>query len=490
MKNIKGNHLRRGASWLMALTLALTPLAALAQTRVEMPSNKYSVQDDVKLGQQAAQQVYQQMPILRDNSIDGYVESVGRRLVAAIPPEYNQAGFRYSFDVVDARDINAFALPGGPMFVNRGMIEAARTEGEMAGVMAHEISHVALRHATAQATETQKFQIGSVLGQIAGAVIGGVPGAVIGTASQIGFGAGALKYSRKYETQADILGAQIMARAGYDPRDLANMFRTIQSQGGGSGGPEWLSSHPNPGNRYERINQEAAMLRVNPEAARQDSRGFQQAKARLRGYPRARTMEEIARSGQRYPNQGGGGGTTYPSEGNYPNNGGYGTARGERVAYPSGRYREASNNLFRVAVPSNWRELGGGQGNSVSYAPEGAYGSQGITHGVMFSVEQTQGRNLANSAREIASGLTNVNNYLRQTGGWQRTTLNGRAALATSLTGRSPITGRNERVTLVVAQLQSGQVFYMAAVAPQNEFANYRGAFDQIMRSLQLNTRY
>src|SRR3712207_9180557 len=79
-----------------------------------------------------------------------------------------------------ASDINAFALPGGPMFVNRGMIEAARSEGEMAGVMAHEISHVALRHATAQATETQKFQIGSVLGQIAGAVIGGVPGAVIG----------------------------------------------------------------------------------------------------------------------------------------------------------------------------------------------------------------------------------------------------------------------------------------------------------------------
>ncbi|HWS53958.1 MAG TPA: M48 family metallopeptidase, partial [Pyrinomonadaceae bacterium] len=278
MTTIRGNHARRGAAWLVALMLTLMPLAALAQTRVEMPSNKYSVQDDIQLGQQASQQVYQQMPIMRDAAIDEYVESVGRRLVAAIPAEYQQPGFRYSFDVVDARDINAFALPGGPMFVNRGMIEAARSEGEMAGVMAHEISHVALRHATAQATETQKFQIGSVLGQIAGAVIGGVPGAVIGTASQIGFGAGALKYSRKYETQADILGAQIMARAGYDPRDLANMFRTIQQQGGGSGGPEWLSSHPNPGNRFQRINQEAALLRVAPGAG-SNSRAFQQAQA-------------------------------------------------------------------------------------------------------------------------------------------------------------------------------------------------------------------
>ena len=190
--NIVGENSRRLSAALLAFALFVLPLTAFGQTRVEMPKNKYKVSDDVQAGQQAAQQVYQQMPIMRDSYVDSYVESVGRRLVAAIPPEFGHPEFRYSFDVVDARDINAFALPGGPMFINRGMIEAARTEGEMAGVMAHEISHVALRHATAQATETQKFQIGSVLGQIAGAVIGGAPGAVVGAASQIGFGAGAL----------------------------------------------------------------------------------------------------------------------------------------------------------------------------------------------------------------------------------------------------------------------------------------------------------
>ena len=240
---------QRLAVWLMAVAVFAMPLSALGQTRISAPKNKYNIRDDVQAGQQAAQEVERQMPILRDSSIQSYVSDVGQRLVAAIPQEFQHPEFRYSFKVVNARDINAFALPGGPMYVNRGMIEAARNEGEMAGVMAHEISHVALRHATAQATETQKAQIGSVLGQIAGAVIGGGLGQIIGGASQVGFGAWALKYSRKYESQADILGAQIMARAGYDPRDLANMFRTIEQQGGRSSGPEWLSSHPNPGNR-------------------------------------------------------------------------------------------------------------------------------------------------------------------------------------------------------------------------------------------------
>src|SRR5215510_1160331 len=221
-------------------------------TRLELPKNKYSPEDDVKLGREAAAQAQQQLPLLRDEEIESYVNEVGQRIVSAIPAEFQHRQFRYTFQVVNAGEINAFALPGGPMFVNRGMIEAAKTEGEMAGVMGHEISHVALRHATAQATEAQKFQIGSVLGQIAGGVIGGGLGDVIGMGSQIGFGAGALKYSRKYESQADILGAQLIARIGYDPRDLANMFRTIQGQGG-RGGPEWLSSHPDPGKRYERI---------------------------------------------------------------------------------------------------------------------------------------------------------------------------------------------------------------------------------------------
>ena len=153
MMNIRRDGSRGLSALMLAAAMLVRPLAGLGQTPVSAPQNKYKVSDDVQAGQQAAQQVYQQMPILNDSSVKSYVNSVGQRLAAAIPPEFQHPEFRYTFDVVDARDINAFALPGGPMFVNRGMIEAADTEGQMAGVMAHELSHVALRHATAQATE-------------------------------------------------------------------------------------------------------------------------------------------------------------------------------------------------------------------------------------------------------------------------------------------------------------------------------------------------
>lgn len=454
--------------------LLMMPVAALSQTRITAPSNKYSVQDDVKLGQDASQQVRQQLPILHDGYVDTYVESVGSRLVAAIPSEFRHPQFRYSFDVVNARDINAFALPGGPMYINRGMIEAARREGEMAGVMAHEISHVALRHATAQATETQKFQIGSVLGQIAGAVIGGVPGAIIGAGSQIGFGAGALKYSRKYETQADILGAQIMARAGYDPRDLAAMFQTIERQGSGRSGPEWLSSHPNPGNRYERINQEAAQLRVNPENSLQDTRAFQNIQARLRGMGRAPTMEEIARSGQRYPT----------------NTGGEGYPRGDRVASPSSRYRSVNlGNALSMRVPENWQEVGGG-GNSVTFAPQGAYGTvQGqfvFSHGLMAGVVNQNG-NLRQSTNAFINELLQGNTHLQQQGAYRRINVDGRQGLVTTLVGQSPVFGQTEIVEVYTVPIQGGGLAYLVGVAPQRDYQTYQRTFSNVVGSVNLN---
>src|SRR5204863_1718402 len=165
------------------------------------------------------------------------------------------------------------------MYVNRGMIEAARTEGEMAGVMAHELSHVALRHGTAQATKAQKYAVGAGIAGILGTILAGP---AVGQLAQLPIGAYFLKYSREYETEADLLGARIMANAGYDPRDLANMFRTIEAQGGGGGG--FLSDHPSTANRYACINQEAQYLRVSGQT-RADVE-FRSIKERLRRYPR------------------------------------------------------------------------------------------------------------------------------------------------------------------------------------------------------------
>src|SRR5436190_601568 len=247
------------------LVLLLSATLLASQEQITPPDNKYTPTQDVELGLQAAAEVRQQMPLMRDDLMSSYVEELGRRLTAAIRPDLRRSEFRYSFEVVNVREINAFALPGGPMFINRGMIEAAQTEGEVAGVMAHELSHVVLRHGTAQASKATKYEIGQVAGAVLGAIIGGGWGQVISQGTQFGLGAAFLRFSREYERQADLEGAQIMARAGYDPRDMANMFKTIQKQSG-PGGPQWLSDHPDPGNRVEYITREVAYGQSNGES--------------------------------------------------------------------------------------------------------------------------------------------------------------------------------------------------------------------------------
>jgi predicted Zn-dependent protease len=245
----------------IALAAGLTlPAPAAAQTRIDADANRFSPAQDVELGRRAAAELRRELPISRDRRAENYLEGIGERLVAAIPGRLRQPQFRYTFQVVDRKDINAFALPGGPIFVNRGMLDAASNDGEVAGVIAHEISHVVLRHATAQATKGQKFQLGVLAGQLLGSLVGGRTGTVISQGSQIGIGTYFLKYSREYEREADLLGAQIMARAGYDPRDMAKMFETIARRRG-NGGPEWLSDHPSPANRSAAIHREAALLR-------------------------------------------------------------------------------------------------------------------------------------------------------------------------------------------------------------------------------------
>src|SRR5215216_3328953 len=457
-------------AWLTLVAISVMPFSALAQTQIKYHSNKYSVQDDVKLGRQAAQEAEQQFPLLRDEEVRSYVEDVGRRLVSAIPSQFQHPEFQYYFRVVNARDINAFALPGGPMYVNRGMIEAARTEGEMAGVMAHEISHVALRHGTAQATKGQKYGVLAGIAGIAGTIFGG-PG--VGQLAQAPFAVYILKFSREYETEADILGAQIMARAGYDPRDLANMFRTLEQQGAGGGG--FLSDHPNPSDRYARINREAQMLRVN--AGRGDSRDFARVQERLRGYQRAPTMAEIAQSGQRYP--------VGENTGNYPNNPPSG-----RVEYPSNRFQTYTilNGGVQVSVPGNWRQIN--DASSVWFVPEGGYGQYNgqvvYTHGASFGVAQTSNRNLQRATEELINNLAQGNNNLRSSGGYQRAMLSGRTALVSTLSNRHEATGRPESVRLITTQLRNGQLFYMIAVVPQNE-RNFDSAFQNILRSVRIN---
>src|SRR4029453_3204476 len=170
--------------------------------------------------------------------------------------------------------------------------DAAAVEGEV-GVMAHELSHVLLRYGTANASKAQNpwLQLGQLAGAIGGGMVGGAAGAAIAQGSQFGLGTLLLRYSRDFEKQADLLGVQMMARAGYDPRALGRMFETIEQETKGAAGPQWMSSHPNPGNRTIYTNKEAEALTI---ASAADDSQFTPIKTAFAGMPAALTMAELA----------------------------------------------------------------------------------------------------------------------------------------------------------------------------------------------------
>lgn len=447
--------------------LSLSAAGLSAQTPVDVHRNKYTPAQDVQLGRQAAAEVEQQLPVLRDGQVDEYVDSIGRRLIEALAPEHRIPEFRYSFTVINQKELNAFALPGGPIYLNRGMLEASKTEGEAAGVLAHELSHVVLRHGTAQATAGTKFQIGQVAGQILGAVIGGAAGSVIAQGSEFGLGTYFLKYSREFERESDLLGAQILARAGYDPREMAQMFRTLEAQGG-SRAPEWMSTHPNPGNRYESITREAQLLRV--EGGRRSSPEFASVQARLRSLPAAPSAQQPRRAST---------GRSTGSAG--------GRAR-DVIERPSSQYRTVQADGLRLAIPANWEQ--DATDGHLTFAPAGAVyqgnGASAFTHGVQIGTITTNARDLTRATDELVQ-LYGRSNPDARSAGTRRETLSGRPALTTRLTNISPVSGEREIVTLSTTQLRDGTLLYVMAAAPETESRIYEQVFERIRSSLALN---
>ena len=460
---------------LIAAAVLVSVSVTGAQTKVTAPKNKYTPQQDVQLGRDAATQVEKQLPLLRDDNVTSYVSDIGQRLVTAIPAELRHPEFNYTFKVVNVKEINAFALPGGPMYVNRGMIEAAKTEGEVAGVVAHELSHVALRHGTAQATKATKYEIGTIAGAVIGAIVGGQAGNVIAQGTQFGLGTAFLRFSRAFEKDADIEGSQIMARAGYDPREMANMFKTIEQQGG-AGGPQWLSDHPNPGDRYAYINREAQSLHV--ENATHNTGAFQSVQARLRQMSPAPSTEDATRTAGRTT----GGSPTGTTGGRITDN----------VERPASRYASyTEGNLFRISVPSNWRELPGN--NSVTFAPEGGYGAVNqqsvFTHGVEAGLTRNETHDLQTATNELVQSLAQSNPRMSRNSGSDRGSIGGRTGLRTLLSNQNEVTGRTERIALFTTLLNDGTLFYLIGVAPDNEFSTYDSVFNRVATSIQFTAR-
>jgi predicted Zn-dependent protease len=254
--------------------------------------NFYSIEKEIALGKQMAQEVERQAKIVDDPVVAEYVNRIGQNLV-----RNSDAKVPFTIKVVDSEEINAFALPGGFFFVNTGILLNADNEAEMAGVMAHEIGHVAARHGTRQATRGQIAQIGSIVPLIA---VGGMAGYGIYQAMGLVVPLGFLQFSRAFESEADMLGIEYMYKAGYDPGAFVDFFEKVQSQEKRKPGTmsKLFSSHPPTDDRIKR-SQEIIQkyLKAKPEYVVSTSE-FDSVKTRTMAMHNRRKVDDVKDSGR------------------------------------------------------------------------------------------------------------------------------------------------------------------------------------------------
>jgi beta-barrel assembly-enhancing protease len=450
-------HATRRATVASTLCLLCVSLALAERTQLKPPWNMYSPQTDVQVGRQAAQQMERRLPLCNDPKVDQYLTQLGLKLAAKLPTRGVQ--YPWEFHCVNTKEVNAFALPGGFVFINRGLIEAADNEAQLAAVMAHELSHVALRHGTAQASKAQ-------LAQGAAGIFGGLFGGTAGGAllSQ-GVAAGAvgllLHYSRADETQADVLGTQALYDAGYDPRAMAQFFEKLEAETKGKNPPQFLSDHPNPENRIARVDEEIDKLGSVPPNAKRDAPQFEAIKREVMALPVVK-------------------GVPSPTAGTGP------------PPPPSSNFVDYRGTSFSVRYPDNWQKYEGGDG--VAFAPDGGVlqgkGGQGeVAYGVIVGVHQAgvnpNDSNALESATEhLIQSLQKSNANLRVAQQPVSIKVDGQPALSTYLSNDSP-SGAKETDWLVTV-LQPQGLLSILCVAPESAIPSYEKTFAAIVDSLRL----
>jgi Zn-dependent protease with chaperone function len=483
-------------TWIVAVNVAMLMTAAtgaaVAQTQFKPGFNLFSPAQDQEIGRQSADAAERQLPILEDQSIEAYVDRIGARLATVAPG----AEYRYQFKVVNASDINAFALPGGYMYVNRGLIEAAQNEGQLAGVMAHEMAHVALRHGTSQASKAYVAQTG--LGLLGGLVGKDDPSAEQRIAALGGFGLNTLflKFSRTAEEQADITGAQMMAGAGYDPADMVDFFEILANEQDRNPGKvaQFFSSHPAPANRAARINEEIDLLRVN---ATKPIGGFAQVKAELGRMRPAASMQQLA-AGQSAPTSA-------------PRSGGDRPVPEIKVDGPSSAFDTFAQRagLFEIGYPDNWRTYEADQGYGVIIAPQGGYVDAGgrepdlisgviVNHYDPFEDEPSErssdrrvagNSSLVRATNDLLGTILKTNPSMELVRDSQRTDrIDGAPSLSVVLSGRSPVTRQEERITLFTREMADDHIIYALFIAAERDYERMNETFNRMISSLEVGT--
>jgi beta-barrel assembly-enhancing protease len=445
---------------------------ALARSLPKPCKNAYSYEQEIAGGQQVRVEVYRQMPVLLDSSpVTQYVQALGEQLVEAAP------GHRwpYEFHVVNESDINAFALPGGPIFVNLGTIQAAETEAQLAGALAHEIAHVVLRHATCNETRQRTpSKVADLSEKAVGVLMPGMVGALAQSGIGAAAGLGYLRMSRESEREADFLGVDMLYQAGYDPRGLPQFFEVIESHYG-KGGVQWLSDHPNPGHRTEYVRRAIARLPHKTDLVR-TSDDFQDVKKLVSGM-HAYTARQIASGDWR---------KQAPTQT-------VGSSMNQAVDFTaSGIWQNLNDTGFSVTYPGNWRVFDG-PGSGVILAPGAGVkpamdGDNAVIYGAIVDVYRPkQGSDLLSGTDQLVENLRQGNVGLAPTGTVADVTVDARPARSVELLNPGgSLAGGAEHDWLVALGRNDGSLSYMIFVAPEKDFISLRPTFEQILHSFRL----
>jgi predicted Zn-dependent protease len=432
------------------------------------------------------------MPVLPDsNPVTQYVQQLGNKMVKVIPQQYS---WPYQFHVVQQKEINAFALPGGPIFVNVGTITQADNEAELAGVIAHEMSHVYMQHSAKQMHKNTLPSILSGLGQIAGSVFGGIGGAIASIGGQMAGGLLSMKYSREDEAQADAVGAIILYKVGYEPKAMADFFEKLEKMGGG--GPQFMSDHPNPGNRVQAVEEE--IRDWPPKKYQQDSPQFQRTKQQANKI-KVYTGQQIAEGAKQgtWARQNAQSGAKAPAAAQAAANAAGGANAGApagdlanvslQQVRPSGNFTEFQQGI-RIAYPDNWKVMR--SQNGITIAPEAGVSQGAVAYGVVIGTAQDQNAaNLDQATRDLVQSLQQ-SSQVQVMGDVSRISVSGTEGRSVSLRGQSPVQRSGqpvpERDWLVTLPNPQGGILYLIFVAPEPDFNQLQSTYERMLKSLQI----
>ena len=421
----------------------LAALPVLAQLKQLKPGfNLFSIQQDVQLGQEAVPEVEKQMRVVHHREMDAYLGALLHKLEkSTYARTLNRDGsrgelFPFAIHPVYDKKINAFSLPGGPLFIDTGAIQAADNEAQLAGVIAHEMSHVVLRHMTNQASKRELVALPALL---AGAVAGH---SLLGQLAQLGIvftaNSALLKFSRSDEEEADYNGAEILADAGYNPIELARFFEKLEEKAGRGGAiEEFLSDHPNPGNRIAAISDE---VREMPRRHYVDDETGQLGHIR-----------DVVRGIAAPPRD-----------------------------LPGGGLATFDGRSFSLRYPESWlvhrpvhRE---DKPDTVTIGPRDGVLPDAVAYGLQTDY-------FAGDTDGLIAVLRKTNTEMQLAGEARRIQVAGQPALLTTLNSRSPFGGREVDVLVTVDRPQG--LFYVVFIAPKAEFEKVQPVFEDVLRSVR-----